>query len=63
MNGNKVRGLMAENRHTQDYVSGELKISAVAFRRKLSGETEFKASELQKLAQMYGVPVDYFFSA
>lgn len=62
MNGNKVRGLMAENRHTQEYVSKELEISPVSLRSKLSGETEFKASELQKLSKMYGVPIDYFFS-
>lgn len=62
MNGNKIRGLMAEHRHTQEFVSECLEITPFTFRQKLSGITEFKASELLKLSKMYNVPIDYFFS-
>ena len=61
MKTNKVKGLMAENGHTQAVIAEMLGITTYALRLKLQGKYEFKASELKKLSDYYNVPVDYFF--
>ncbi len=62
MNTNKIKGLMAEYGHTQTFVAKYLNLSYNGFSKKLNNQNEFKASEIKKLADLYNVKVDYFFS-
>ncbi len=62
MNTDKLKGLMAEAGQNQKDISDYLGISLYGFRLKLNGTHEFKASEIKALADLYGVPTDYFFS-
>lgn len=59
---NRLKGLMSENGHTQKFIANYLDLSEYGLRKKLNGETEFKANEISKLAELYKVSVDYFFS-
>jgi len=60
MNTNRIRGLMAERRITQQEVSTRLGISSNTFRNKLSGKTDFKIAELKTLADFLDVDVSIF---
>ena len=62
MNTDKLKGLMAECGHNQQYISDYLNISPYGLRLKMNGTHEFKASELKKLSELYNVSIDYFFS-
>lgn len=53
---------MAENKHTQKFIADKLGLSLYGLRLKLSNKNEFKANELKKIADIYGVSIDYFFS-
>ena len=59
---NKLKGLMREHGHTQKDVAKYLELSDYGFNKKLNGKNEFKANELLKLAKLYNVSVDYFFT-
>lgn len=59
---NRLKGLMKENQHTQKFVADLLGLSLFGFRLKLNGKNEFKANEIKKLAELYEVSTDYFFS-
>ena len=55
---NRLKGLMKENQHTQKFVADLLGLSLFGF----NGKNEFKANEIKKLSELYGVSTDYFFS-
>ncbi|WP_415990602.1 helix-turn-helix domain-containing protein [Intestinibacter bartlettii] len=59
---NRLKGLMSENGHTQSFLADYLNISCYGFAKKLNGQNEFKASEIKKIADLYNVSIDYFFS-
>ena len=59
---NRLKGLMKENQHTQKFVADLLGLSLFGFRLKLNGKNEFKANEIKKLSELYGLSTDYFFS-
>lgn len=52
---------MREQRLTQDDLADELGISQQAVSRRLSGDVEFTAGELEKIASFLDVPVAKFF--
>lgn len=58
----KLKGLMREYGHTQKQLAEYLGLSEYGLRRKLNGQSEFKANELFELAKLYNVSVDYFFT-
>lgn len=58
----KLKGLMREHGHTQKQLAEYLGLSEYGLRRKLNGQSEFKANELFELAKLYNVSVDYFFT-
>lgn len=62
MNLHKIRAKMVEHGHTQKVLQELLKLSPFGFRLKLSGKTEFKASEIKKIADFYNISVEYFFT-
>lgn len=62
MNRNKLKGIIRECGYTQADIAKILGLSVYGFRQKLNGAHEFKASEVKKLADFFGVTVDYFFS-
>lgn len=62
MNVSKLLGLMGEHKHTQADIAMHLNIASSTLTLKLSGKTEFKASEIEKLCNLYNVKADYFFS-
>lgn len=53
---------MREYGHTQKQLAEYLGLSEYGLRRKLNGQSEFKANELFELAKLYNVSVDYFFT-
>lgn len=57
----RVRGLAAERRWTQDAIGQTLGITRQAVRRRLRGQVEFTASEMQKLATAFDVPISALF--
>jgi len=57
----RIRGLAAERRFTQDAIAEILGLTRPAVRRRYKGETEYSASELQKLAVAFDVPVGALF--
>ena len=58
----RVRGLAAERRMTQEFLAGVvLGISRPALRRRFNGDTEFTASEIEKLAEAFDVPIGTIF--
>lgn len=62
MNIAKLLGLMGEHKHTQADIANHLNIASSTLTLKLSGKTEFKASEIDKLCKLYNVTADYFFT-
>lgn len=60
MNVQKLKGLMAENNHTQGYVAKYLKLSADGLRRKMQGKSDFKVTEVLALAKLYNVKPEIF---
>lgn len=61
-NTNKVKGLMAENGMTQADVAKSIKKSEFTLRNKLQGKTEFTATEIASIADLFRVSPDIFFT-
>lgn len=57
----KIKEAMAGAGHSQTDLANLLGITRMSIFRKLSGESEWKVSELEKLAEIYGKPKLYFF--
>ena len=57
----KIKAEMAINGDTKSSLAKKLEISRSAFISKLNGTSEFKLSELEKLAYLYDKPRNYFF--
>lgn len=57
----KIKEAMAGAGHSQTELANLLGITRMSVFRKLTGETEWKVSELEKLAEIYGKPKFYFF--
>lgn len=53
----RVRGALAVRRLTQEQAGAEIGLTQKALSRRLTGEVEFSVTELQKLAELTGVPV------
>jgi DNA-binding XRE family transcriptional regulator len=56
--GNKINGLCRMNRITQLQLAKSLGMSHQSLKNKLNGVTEFKVSELAKIATMFGLKID-----
>lgn len=61
MNISKLKGVMAEKGDRQIDLAKYLGVAINTMRNKLSGKTEFKVDELQKIAHRYNKPLEYFF--
>lgn len=62
-NPNKVKGLIAEKGITQEILANEvLGISDTALNHKLLRKSQFKDTEIAKMAEYFNVDVSYFFS-
>jgi transcriptional regulator with XRE-family HTH domain len=57
----RVRSALALRRFTQERAGEEIGLTQKAMSRRLTGEVEFSASELQKLAGLLDVPVSSFY--
>jgi transcriptional regulator with XRE-family HTH domain len=57
----RVRSALVLHRVTQQQAGAELGMNQRAVSRRLNGEVEFSATELQKLAGLLGVPVSFFY--
>lgn len=57
----RIRGLAAERHLTQDALAQLLGLTRPAIRRRFQGSTEFSASELQKLATAFDLPIGALF--
>jgi transcriptional regulator with XRE-family HTH domain len=61
-NTNKVRGLMAEHNLKQTDIAKVINRSEVSLRSKLSGKTDFTATEIAALAKLFNVSPSIFFA-
>lgn len=61
-NTNKVRGLMAEHGYNQNEIAKVINRSEVTLRSKLSGKTDFTATEIAALAKLFNVSPSIFFA-
>lgn len=57
----KVRGLAAENRFTQQRIADTLKISRTSVVERMNGRVPFTAAEVLTLAEAMNEPVTRFF--
>lgn len=57
----KIRQMMDDRLITQSYMAMKLDLSLRSMRNKMSGATEFKASELAKLAKILRVTIGSLF--
>lgn len=57
----RVRSLREERRMTQPTVAGALGITYQSYQKVEGGRVSFRASTLQKLAALFGVPVQQLF--
>lgn len=60
MNINKLKGIMVENGATQADIAKLLGITERCVSNKMTGKTEFKVSELVKIADYFSVKTDIF---
>jgi transcriptional regulator with XRE-family HTH domain len=61
MLGTKLRQLRNEHKLSQDEVAEYIGIAQSAYNRKESDQSQFKANELFKLAELYKVPIEKLF--
>ncbi len=57
----RVRGIAAQNRTTQQQIAAVLNLSEMAVSRRVNGVTPFTPEELILLSRHFGVPAGYFF--
>lgn len=57
-----VRGVMAERRVSGVALAARLGVTQPYLSRRLTGEVEFRAGELERIAAELGVPVSRFFA-
>lgn len=57
----KIKEAMGGAGHSQTDLANLLGINRMSVSRKLNGESEWKVSELEKLAEIYGKSKLYFF--
>lgn len=57
----KVRGVASENRASQEQVAEILGLSRYSVNLRFNGKVPFTATEIQKLARAFDVPVARFF--
>lgn len=66
-NNGKLLGRMKEKGYSQERLADYVGISANSLNRKLSGKTDFKASEIEKVSNALeignGELYDYFFAS
>ncbi len=60
-NANKIRGLMAEKRMTQKELAEALGVSTLTVRSKLSSRTDFNATEIGRMSDLFMVDPNVFF--
>lgn len=60
-NANKIRGLMSEKRMTQKELAKALGVSPVTVRSKLSSRTDFSATEISIMSELFMVEPNVFF--
>lgn len=58
---NRVRGVAAEKRFTQQRIASELKLARSSVSLRISGAVPFTGTELATLAMVMDVPVSRFF--
>ncbi len=56
----EVRAEMARQRVSQRQLAAQLTLSQVQIQRRLAGRIEFRPSELDRAAELLGVPVTQF---
>lgn len=57
----RIRGLAAERRLTQESLATILGLTRPAIGRRFRGQTEFSASEIEKLADAFQIPIGSIF--
>lgn len=63
MNENKVMRILREtNGYTQEYIASELGINQNTYSKLEAGQTRLTVERVRKLAEIYKVDPDYFFS-
>lgn len=58
---NRVRGVAAEKRFTQQRIASELELARSSVSQRISGAVPFTGAELSRLAKAMNVPVSRFF--
>lgn len=57
----KIRGLMSEHGDTQSELAEKLGISKQTLNYKLMGRHDMSIQMLTRIAELYGVTIEYFF--
>lgn len=60
MNINKLKGLMVENECSRKSIANLLGINESTLKNKLLGKSDFKFTEVQKLADFFKVDINIF---
>lgn len=55
--GNTLRKYRNKNNYTQQYVADVIGISRVTYRKWENNEVDFSLSQLSKIAELYGMPI------
>lgn len=61
-NENKVRGLLAEKKVTQEELASAIGVTYTTLNNKLNGRTQFNVNEISKIARFFDKEVAYFFA-
>jgi len=61
-NTKKILELMGGQRMTQETLATKLNVSIITIRSKLNNKTEFKASEIVRLSDIFNVEPSVFFT-
>lgn len=54
----KIKGLMGSHDHSKKFIAKHLGISSTGIYNKLNKKTEFTASELKKISELYNLRID-----